>query len=322
MRKFLVFPAVFVLAGSAVAGVIAISTIFLADANYFTGTESGERAVAAATESDCAEPRTALGQNTNAGCSGGGDIVVAAATRSAIAATPDRDAAVIGKAELTAAKESDATSGAITGAELAAVTENAGGDEARVATPEAPSSMRLAREMASAVGTPRPAANPSTATPPVTGLAAWDGPTGVTPPWPLPHPAAAEPETPPQPEPTVETTGDPENRKATYLVVASYRLSENADRLIERLQEFSPTITAAPIEGKVYFRVVTGPYTSAEITAVRERLAAKGLGESWAISLCTADLSAPPCAAPEPSAGAPAALDIATTDPIKPPPAK
>ncbi len=294
MRKFLAKPAYVVIAGSVTAGVIAVSTIFLADINHLIAAMTGERDIAIIMDSDCAETPTA-GQPMDAGCTGSSDVVVATAATNGIAAAPDPEIAFVGNAEPAPATET------------------------------AMNSMRPANEMVSAAGISRPRMEPSTT--PVSSLAAWDGPTPVTGPRPLPHRIAA-PEAPPwplpqpQPQPATATTGEPESRKATYLVVASYRLAENADRLTKRLYELAPTITAAVIDGKIFFRVVMGPYTGAEIAAVRARLAAEGLTDSWAISLCTADLSAPPCAIPGKSAGAPASSDIAITEPIKPAPAQ
>lgn len=296
MRRFLAKPAYVVIAGSVTAGAIAVSTIFLADINYLTGAKTGERDIVFITDSDCAGT-PAAGQPMDAGCAGSSDVVVATAATNGIAAAPDPEIAFVGSAEPAPATET------------------------------AMSSRRLANEMVSAAGISRPRMEPSTT--PVSSLAAWDGPTPVTGPRPLPHRIAAPeappwplPEPPPQPQPATATTGEPESRKATYLVVASYRLAENADRLTKRLYELAPTITAAVIDGKIFFRVVMGPYTGAEIAAVRARLAAEGLTDSWAISLCTADLSAPPCAIPGKSAGAPASSDIAITEPIKPAPAQ
>ncbi len=87
------------------------------------------------------------------------------------------------------------------------------------------------------------------------------------------------------------------NRKATYLVVGSFRRMREADRMAERLTDVPTTVTPAVVDGKVYFRVVTGPFAKDEMDAARAQFAALGIGDIWAISLCTADLSAPPCVA-------------------------
>ena len=47
-----------------------------------------------------------------------------------------------------------------------------------------------------------------------------------------------------------------------------------------------------------YFRVVAGPIAPGETGAARSRLAAAGIDNSWAASLCMRDLGAPPCENP------------------------
>ena len=90
-----------------------------------------------------------------------------------------------------------------------------------------------------------------------------------------------------------------ENRKATYLVVGSFHLMRNADKLAERLADAPSAVTSAVVDENVFFRVVTGPFVKDEMDAARVLFAALGIGDFWAISLCTADLSAPPCVAVE-----------------------
>ncbi len=86
------------------------------------------------------------------------------------------------------------------------------------------------------------------------------------------------------------------NRKASYLVVGSFRRMGDADRLAASLTGVPAAVAPAVVEENVYFRVVTGPFADDEMASARKRLAAAGIVESWAINLCTADLSGPPCA--------------------------
>ncbi len=92
------------------------------------------------------------------------------------------------------------------------------------------------------------------------------------------------------------------NRKATYLVAGSFRNSayarDLANRLIMRQDGNAVMIAPAMVAEVRFHRVVTGPLGAGEMHAARDRLASTGHTDAWAISLCTADLSAPPCAAP------------------------
>ncbi len=88
-----------------------------------------------------------------------------------------------------------------------------------------------------------------------------------------------------------------ESRESTYLVVGSYLILDNADDMVERLAEVPTSVKPALVNGLLYFRVVTGPYVSDEVAAARARLGILGVGDSWRINLCTADLGPPPCSA-------------------------
>ncbi len=113
-------------------------------------------------------------------------------------------------------------------------------------------------------------------------------------------PAAATPATAaPSPEKAA-----PDNRPAVYLVVGSFRLADRAQALIERLADLSPGMAIGIVKGKVWFRVVVGPLEGEALDAMRATMAEHGVPNAWAIRLCTADLTAPPCDSP----GSPASL--------------
>ncbi len=88
-----------------------------------------------------------------------------------------------------------------------------------------------------------------------------------------------------------------ENRKATYLVVGSFRRMKAADQLAERLIDLPAAVALAVVGENVFFRVVTGPFAKNEMDAARAKFATLGIRDFWAISLCTVDLSIPPCVA-------------------------
>ncbi len=100
------------------------------------------------------------------------------------------------------------------------------------------------------------------------------------------------------------------NLKSTYLVVGSYRVPENAarvaDRLTAGLSEVPTAVAPAVVDNKVFRRVLVGPIVAGDVAAARAQLRDIGLGGSWKITLCSADLSPPPCAAPPPAADGPA----------------
>jgi hypothetical protein len=85
------------------------------------------------------------------------------------------------------------------------------------------------------------------------------------------------------------------NRKAIYLVVGSFRTVDRAERLAAQMPGITAAIAPALVGGDRYYRVVVGPYEPGETGDALLRLAAVGIGDSWAANLCTGDLGAPPC---------------------------
>ncbi len=120
-------------------------------------------------------------------------------------------------------------------------------------------------------------------------------------------PATASPA--PTPAGPTPDEADAVNRPAVYLVVGSFRLADRAQALIERLAELSPGMAIGIVKGKVWFRVVVGPLDGDAVDAMRATMAERGVPNAWAIRLCTADLTAPPCDSP----GTPASLGPSIT---------
>ncbi len=85
------------------------------------------------------------------------------------------------------------------------------------------------------------------------------------------------------------------NRKAIYLVIGSFRSVDHAERLAAQMSGITTAIAPALVGDDRYYRVVVGPYEPGETGDAQSRLAAAGIGNTWAASLCTGDLGAPPC---------------------------
>ncbi len=85
------------------------------------------------------------------------------------------------------------------------------------------------------------------------------------------------------------------NRKAIYLVVGSFRTIDRAERLAAQMPGITTAIAPTLVGDDRYYRVVAGPYEPEETGDAQSRLAAAGIGNTWAANLCTGDLGAPPC---------------------------
>ncbi len=88
---------------------------------------------------------------------------------------------------------------------------------------------------------------------------------------------------------------DAANRPALYLVVGSFRLADRAQAMIAHLAELSPGMAIGIVKGKVWFRVVVGPLDGDAVAAMRATMTERGVPGAWAIRLCAADLTTPPC---------------------------
>lgn len=86
-----------------------------------------------------------------------------------------------------------------------------------------------------------------------------------------------------------------ENRPAIYLMIGNFPSQDGAEKLAARVSGLSTVVTPARVGDALYFRVVAGPIGPGETDAAQSRLAAVGIGASWAANLCTRDLGAPPC---------------------------
>ena len=105
-----------------------------------------------------------------------------------------------------------------------------------------------------------------------------------------PVPAATEP----APRPVFADGSRIEN---TVLVLGSYRKMISARRVAGSWKRLRPVVVAANVEGKTYFRVVTGPFPRAAITGRRNALKAEGLRGVWAARLCAPGRVKPGCIA-------------------------
>lgn len=103
----------------------------------------------------------------------------------------------------------------------------------------------------------------------------------------------------------------PANYSATYLVVGSFRRLDNAKRRVARMSDATLRMTDAVVDGKLFHRVVAGPFDGEDMAAARLRAVAAGVANSWSINLCTSDLAMPPCASPTVLAKGPVPMNLA-----------
>jgi hypothetical protein len=94
--------------------------------------------------------------------------------------------------------------------------------------------------------------------------------------------------------------GQPTPPPQYYLVLGSFSAEGNAERWRRSLARFDTAIARAgpgPEHAPVRYRVVMGPYREEESLRRRKEVEEMLRQEVWRVRLCSATLSAPPCAA-------------------------
>lgn len=85
---------------------------------------------------------------------------------------------------------------------------------------------------------------------------------------------------------------------AIYLVMGSFRVRANAERLGGIHTSFKTKVSKAEVGGRTMYRLLAGPVEKALLTRLRNDLSDAGVRHSWAVKLCRGGLTPPPCRAP------------------------
>lgn len=85
------------------------------------------------------------------------------------------------------------------------------------------------------------------------------------------------------------------NREIIFLVVGSFSNDAHAKRLQSNHKSLPMRIWNTQVGGKAVYRVLAGPVQQSELKVARVDLDKAGLRNSWAVKLCRASLSPPPC---------------------------
>ncbi len=80
-----------------------------------------------------------------------------------------------------------------------------------------------------------------------------------------------------------------------FIVLGSYLKQANAKDAMARGRDFAPRMVRVRVHGKVFHRVVSGPYARESISTLRKTLAGEGFRQNWTTKLCENSLRAGPC---------------------------
>ena len=83
-----------------------------------------------------------------------------------------------------------------------------------------------------------------------------------------------------------------------YLVIGSFRSNNRAEILQSKHTTLETAIMKASVSGRSLFRVLAGPIERPGLASARKVLSNAGVRNSWAMRLCKATLTPPPCALP------------------------
>ena len=80
-----------------------------------------------------------------------------------------------------------------------------------------------------------------------------------------------------------------------FVVLASYLKEAHARAAMKRGREFQPRMARAHVRGKLYYRVLSGPYARDAIGTMRRTLIGEGFPDAWTATLCQDTLRLVPC---------------------------
>ena len=83
-----------------------------------------------------------------------------------------------------------------------------------------------------------------------------------------------------------------------YLVIGSFRSNNRAEKLQSKHAAMETAIMKASVRGSSLFRVLAGPIERTGLASARKVLSNVGVRNSWAMRLCKATLTPPPCVLP------------------------
>ena len=80
-----------------------------------------------------------------------------------------------------------------------------------------------------------------------------------------------------------------------FVVLGSYLLEAYARDAMKRGHEFRPRMVRVRVRGKLFHRVVSGPYARSSIATIRRALIGEGFSDAWTATLCQSTLRLAPC---------------------------
>ena len=80
-----------------------------------------------------------------------------------------------------------------------------------------------------------------------------------------------------------------------FVVLGSYLKEASARAAMKRGQEFAPRMVRVRVLGKLFHRVVSGPYAPDSVGTMRRILIAEGFRDAWTATLCQNTLRRAPC---------------------------
>jgi hypothetical protein len=84
-------------------------------------------------------------------------------------------------------------------------------------------------------------------------------------------------------------------KRGRFVVLASYFKEAHARAAMKRGQAFAPRMARVRVRGRLYYRVVSGPYARSSIATMRRTLIGEGFPDAWAATLCQDTLRLTPC---------------------------
>ena len=88
---------------------------------------------------------------------------------------------------------------------------------------------------------------------------------------------------------------DAKPKLGRFVVLGSYLNEANARDAMKRGDEFQPRMVRVRVRGKLFHRVVSGPFARGTIATMRRTLIGEGFPDAWIAKLCQSTLRLAPC---------------------------
>jgi cell division septation protein DedD len=88
-------------------------------------------------------------------------------------------------------------------------------------------------------------------------------------------------------KPVVAAATKPGKGGKAYVVIGSYKVEDNAKRVMREHQALKPTMKTVTVRGERYIRVIAGPFSATDAASIKQRLKSKDGIDAFTAGVCS-----------------------------------